>query len=130
MFDLAAIPAMSLEQIRDLWRSRYGRPPSLRSPEILGLMFSYRFQAEIEGGLEPELRRVLRQSTASKGKTPFTPGTCLSREWQGIRHEVLVQPDGRFRWHDADFRSLSEVARAITGSRWNGPRFFGLREAP
>jgi hypothetical protein len=59
--------------------------------------------------------------------TALTPGTRLTREWQGVRHEVVVEPDGRFRHREELHRSLSQVARKITGSRWNGPRFFGLR---
>lgn len=58
----------------------------------------------------------------------LTPGTKLSREWQGVRHEVVVEPDGKLVWSDRRYTSLSQVARAITGTRWNGPRFFGLRE--
>jgi hypothetical protein len=56
------------------------------------------------------------------------PGTLLRREWQGVMHSVTVT-EGGFAWNGATYRSLSEVARAITGTRWNGPRFFGLREA-
>ena len=58
----------------------------------------------------------------------LTPGALLSREWKGVRHEVTVAPDGQLHWEGGKYRSLSEVARAITGVRWNGPRFFGLRE--
>lgn len=100
----------------------------MRSPEILALMLAWRIQAAREGGLDGELRRTLRRPTSAPVATALTPGTRLTREWQGVRHEVVVEPDGRFRHCDELHRSLSQVARKITGSRWNGPRFFGLRE--
>ena len=91
------------------------------------LMLAYRIQAAEEGGIDVELRRTLRRPAAGKTTSLLTPGTKLSREWKGICHEVVVEPDGRVSWQGQAYKSLSEVARAITGSRWNGPRFFGLR---
>jgi hypothetical protein len=90
-------------------------------------MLAWRIQAARDGGLDGELRRTIRRPTWASSATPLTPGTRLTREWQGVRHEVIVEPDGRFRHQDGLYRSLSQVARKITGSRWNGPRFFGLR---
>lgn len=90
-------------------------------------MLAWRIQAAREGGLGADLRRSIRRPAAAPVATILTPGTRLTREWQGVRHEVVVEPDGRFR-HDGQLhRSLSQVARKITSSRWNGPRFFGLR---
>lgn len=126
---LAAIAAMDLIGLREEWRVRFGSPPKLRSPELLGLMLAYRIQAADEGGIDVELRRTLRRPSAGKTTSLLTPGTKLSREWQGVRQEVIVEPDGRVAWQGQTYKSLSEVARAITGSRWNGPRFFGLRGA-
>lgn len=125
--DCATLGELGLEPLRALWRERFGAPPLIRSPEILALMLAWRIQAGREGGLDGELRRTLRRPTSAPVATSLTPGTRLTREWQGVRHEVVVEPDGRFRHRDELHRSLSQVARKITGSRWNGPRFFGLR---
>lgn len=127
--DCATLGELGLEPLRAIWRERFGPPPALRSPEILSLMLAWRIQAAREGGLDGELRRTIRRPASAPVATALTPGTRLTREWQGVRHEVVVEPDGRFRHQDQLHRSLSQVARKITGSRWNGPRFFGLRAA-
>ena len=125
--DCATLGDLGLEPLRAIWRARFGAPPTIRSPEILSLMLAWRIQAAREGGLDGELRRTIRGTASAPVATALTPGTRLTREWQGVRHEVVVEPDGRFRHRDELHRSLSQVARKITGSRWNGPRFFGLR---
>ncbi|HAC01382.1 DUF2924 domain-containing protein [Brevundimonas naejangsanensis] len=124
---LADLAGMGLAELRKEWSKHFGAPPKLRSPELLGLMLAYRLQAAAEGGIDVDLRRTLRRPSAGKTSSVLTPGTRLAREWQGVRHEVTVECDGRVRWQGQNYRSLSEAARAITGSRWNGPRFFGLR---
>lgn len=125
--DCATLGDLGLEPLRAIWRERFGAPPAIRSPEILALMLAWRIQAARDGGLDGDLRRTIRRPAAAPVATALTPGTRLTREWQGVRHEVVVEPDGRFRHRDELHRSLSQVARKITGSRWNGPRFFGLR---
>jgi hypothetical protein len=125
--DCATLGDLGLEPLRAIWRERFEAPPAIRSPEILSLMLAWRLQAAREGGLDGELRRTIRRPASASVATALTPGTRLTREWQGVRHEVVVEPDGRFRHRDELHRSLSQVARKITGSRWNGPRFFGLR---
>lgn len=126
--DPAGLKAMSLTELRALWSGRYGPAPSTRSPEILAHMLAWRVQGERDGGLTPELRRQLRRPGAAPVANKLTPGTRLTREWQGQVHEVVVEPDGRFRHDGRLHRSLSQVARTIAGTRWNGPRFFGLRD--
>lgn len=118
----------NLSDLRQTWANHFGKPPKLRSPELLALILAYRLQALAEGGMDVEARRTLRRPSVAKSASPLTPGTLLSREWQGVRHEVIVAPDGRLQWRGGEYRSLSQVARAITGVRWNGPRFFGLRD--
>lgn len=125
--DCAALGELGLEPLRVIWRERFGAPPAIRSPEVLSLMLAWRVQAAREGGLDTDVRRALRRAACAPASTTLTPGTRLTREWQGVRHEVVVEPDGRFRHRDELHKSLSQVARKITGSRWNGPRFFGLR---
>jgi hypothetical protein len=126
--DVAAIVGLGLEELRGEWRRRFGPPPSLRSPELLALMLAYRIQAGEHGGLDAEMRRTLRRPSTPKTMSTLTPGALLARDWKGVRHEVTVEAGNRLRWCGQDYQSLSEVARAITGARWNGPRFFGLRE--
>jgi hypothetical protein len=130
--EVAKLEGLGLEDLRAAWRERYGAPPTLRSPEILALMLAWRIQADRHGGLDPDLRRSLRRPAPARNEGAPTPtaGTTLVREWQGAPHEVTVLVEGGFVYRGQLFRSLSQIARAITGSRWNGPRFFGLRSEP
>lgn len=95
---------------------------------------AYRLQENALGKIKPATGRTLaRASEALADGRPVTaassakPGTRLLREWQGVTHEVIVLEEG-VRYRDRTWRSLSEVARAITGARWSGPLFFGLKE--
>jgi hypothetical protein len=125
--EVRALARLDLEGLRGEWRTRFGPPPTLRSPALLRRMLAWRIQVAAFGGLDAETRRRLRQSSPVKPTTPGpSPGTRISREWNGMVHEVSVLPDG-FCYNGRQFKSLSEVARTITGARWNGPRFFGLR---
>jgi hypothetical protein len=125
--EVRALTRLDLEGLRAEWRRRYGWPPVLRSPDLVRHMLAWRIQVAAFGGLDAETRRRLRQSSVptpvSRGPTP---GTRIAREWKGVTHEVEVVADG-FSYAGRHFGSLSEVARTITGARWNGPRFFGLR---
>ncbi len=105
---------------------------ALRSVEILRLMLAWRIQAERNGGLNADLRRALRRPpTTGSAKAPgLVPGALVAREWQGLIHEATALAGGGFLYAGQRYRSLSEVARTITGVRWNGPRFFGLRSDP
>ena len=122
-----ALTELNLEALREAWRMRLGSPPPpLRYPDHLRRLLAWRLQAEALGGLEPETRRHLALAGAAVVAPQLPVGARVSREWRGAAHEVEVTPEGllyRGKLH----RSLSEVARAITGVRWNGPRFFGLR---
>ena len=123
------ISAMNLEQLRAAWRGRYGAPPPLRSVPLLRLQLAWRVQAEAYGGLDSETRRALTRTgaVAAEGKH-LGQGAILARSWKGRKVEVVVEEAG-FRWDGKLFASLSAAATAIAGSRWNGPRFFGLRDA-
>ena len=91
---------------------------------------AYRMQERILGGLSPATRRVLEGLGEKASTKPppreLRPGTLLVREWQGTSHQVVVTDTGVI-YRSRTYRSLSEVARLITGSRWSGPRFFGLK---
>ena len=129
MTEAADLQALGLEDLRTIWRGRYGAPPKLRSPDLLALMLAWRIQAEVEGGLDGDFRRTLRRPPAPRNALDPAPGSRLIREWQGVPHEGVVLADGSFAYRGHSYGSLSEAARQITGARWNGPRFFGLRPA-
>ena len=124
--DLAALSDADLRTLRLIWGSRWGAVPGLRSADLLRLLIAWRLQAEAMGGLDAQSRRALHRTGPVRAQgLELGPGTVLRRDWGGICHEVVVAETG-FRWQGQVYPSLSQVARAITGTRWNGPRFFGL----
>lgn len=127
---VAQIAAMDLAELRNLWSRRYGAPPQLRSLPIMRLQLAWRIQADEHGGLDGETRKALarRGPVEPEGKE-LGIGARLTRNWNGKQVEVVVEDEG-FRWQGEIYPSLSATARAITGIRWNGPRFFGLRGQP
>jgi len=126
--DIPALEALDLEGLRAAWAARYGPPPKLRSSELLRLMLAWRLQADAQGGLDRETRRKLaRKGPVQPEGLNLGVGTVLSRDWLGRRVEVIVEREG-FRHDGQIYPSLSAAATAIAGSRWNGPRFFGLRK--
>lgn len=119
---------MDLDSLRLEWRRRYGAPPPLRSLPILRQLLAWRLQAEAQGGLDAQTRKALRRTGAASPEGQHLGiGARLSRKWKGRTIEVVVEERG-FRWDDRLFPSLSAAATAIAGSKWNGPRFFGLRD--
>jgi len=119
---------LDLEGLRTAWRARYGAPPTLRSVPLLRLVLAWRLQAETYGGLDPRSRRQLRRQGAVEPEgMELGVGARLRREWKGRIVEVEVEASG-FRWEGDLYPSLSAAATAIAGTRWNGPRFFGLRK--
>ncbi len=123
--EVRGLESMDLEGVRAAWRARFGAPPKLRSVELMKRQLAWRIQSEAFGGLDAQARRKLR-SAGSRQERGLSPGTKVSREWKGARHEVAILADG-FTYEGRTYDSLSAIAREITGSRWNGPRFFGLR---
>ncbi len=126
--EVRALEGLGLEPLREEWRRRYGPPPRLRSSDFLARLLAWRIQAEAFGGIDPALKAsFLRKSMPVPGPK-LRPGMRLEREWKG-RLEVVDVVEGGFRWRDQTLPSLSKVASAITGTNWNGPKFFGLRDA-
>lgn len=126
---VADVEAMGLEELRQFWGSRFGAPPSLRSVPILRMVIAWRLQAEVLGGLDDKTRRLLARTGPPEAEGRHLGiGARLTRQWKGRKIEVVVE-EGGFRWEDQIYPSLSAAATAIAGSRWNGPRFFGLRAA-
>jgi Protein of unknown function (DUF2924) len=134
---LSQIPAMKTGDLRELWAKLFGEfpHPKLRR-ELLIPILAYRLQEKALGGLKPSVLRRLqaitaelgggKRNTASRCLGP-RPGTRMVRQWQGKLHEVVVLESG-FMYDGQKYRSLSEIARDITGTRWSGPAFFGLKK--
>ena len=133
---LARLPKVGLRELRQQWRVLYKAEASPHlSRELLLRAVAYRMQEVALGGLRPERQRQLRQfaqrlNESQEGqirpRPELKPGTRLVREWQGRTYEVLVLDDG-FSWQGTHHRSLSAIARKITGMAWSGPLFFGLK---
>lgn len=132
---LERLAAMSPEEMKAEWAQRYAAPTPGISPELLRLGIGYKLQEQRLGGVSRSTRSLLRQVTtqiASVGSSKplprkLTPGTRLVRDWHGVGHSVVVLNSG-FEYDGKHWKSLSAIAKAITGAHWNGPRFFGLAE--
>lgn len=134
---LAALPTRPRNDLVAHWTAAYGNPPPKGiSRRLLEYAVAWHVQVEAHGGMAPALRRRLHQAASVAGDKDVpaaravgvktaAPGSRLVREWHGRTHTVDVVPDGVL-YDGRQYRSLSEVARAITGARWSGPRFFGL----
>ena len=139
---LAELERMSTEQLKERWRVLFGTQSPGYNRVMIVKRLAYRIQELALGGLPGEVRARMdtllekegfdelgRPAPRKSTKPDFirpVPGTKLMREWNGERHEVLVTKTG-FTYLDKPYKSLSSIARAITGTRWNGPAFFGLR---
>jgi Protein of unknown function (DUF2924) len=129
--ELAGIVAMNVDDLRDLWRRTRGQePPAALSKDLIARALAHWRQEECLGGVNPHLSKQLAAFAKTRSEPPrhVKVGSIIVREHQGKLHEVLVVPDG-FCWQGQTFASLSTIARKITGTSWNGPRFFGLRDA-
>ena len=131
---LSRLPSLDLGELRELWCQLYKTDTAPRlSRELLVRAVAYRMQEVASGGPRLELPRQLRQVGLELQQTgrlrirpQLKPGARLMREWQGRSYKVLVLDDG-FSWQGTHYRSLSAIARKITGTAWSGPLFFGLR---
>jgi Protein of unknown function (DUF2924) len=133
--EVQALQRLDLSGLRAEWRRRWGDPPKFRSRDQSRRAAAYRVQVEAYGGLPTAARRRLTEYaekfSADRKFTPtpgvaLKPGSSLIREWRGQRHEVAVTADG-FSYLGEPYRSLSRVAHRITGTKWNGLVFFGLK---
>lgn len=129
---IASLPQLNTVELRRLWMEAFKTDtcPPLRKNLLIPVL-AFRLQEQAFGTLPPELRKRLRELTKnSSGSTisapAVKPGTRLMREWRGKSHVVTVT-EGGYDYQGCRFQSLSEIARQITGTRWSGPLFFGLR---
>lgn len=126
---LRDIADMSRSKLQARWAKLTGRPVPRLSVAMLRLALGYEIQARAKGGLSRSVRLQLEGSGDARPRAmPLAPGLRLVREWQGKVHVVTVDDTGAIQWNGQRWKSLSEVARAITGTRWSGPAFFGLKQ--
>jgi hypothetical protein len=139
--EIAHLRGLDLRGLRARWQSIFQRQaPAHLTRHLLFAVIAYRLQADRFGDLDHATKQVLDRTIAKAGptmssrltsfdqkQTELAPGTVLVREWDRQSQRVMVMADG-FAWNGQTYDSLSKVAFAITGTRWNGPRFFGLRD--
>jgi hypothetical protein len=140
--EIVHLRGLDLKGLRARWLSVLQRPAPDHLPRhLLFAIIAYRIQADRFGDLDHETRQLLDRTDAMESgattsarlvgfdqkRTELTPGTVLVREWDRQSQRVMVMSDG-FAWNGQTYDSLSKVAFAITGTKWNGPRFFGLRD--
>ncbi|MEQ1754486.1 MAG: DUF2924 domain-containing protein [Micropepsaceae bacterium] len=136
--EIESMQGRGIGDLRDYWTRRFRKaPPPIQSSDVLHRLIAWKLQVEVYGDLDAETRQALsRLSRNGSGQghltaTPITqlrPGTVLVREWRGVRHRVLVL-DNAFEHDGKRYKSLTQIARHITGTRWSGPRFFGVDQA-
>ena len=136
--ELEILAHLPVAKLRERWRALFKtEPPSAFGPDLLRRKIAYHIQERAFGGLSSSIRRELEQlakviSKASSGRIELPrrikAGAVLIREWKSKTYRVTVHDDG-FVFEEEKYTSLSEIARKITGVRWNGPRFFGLRNS-
>ena len=131
---LTALATMSPAQLAAEWQRVLKSPAPAMTPDLLRRGIAYRLQEQVHGGLKPSVIRELERIGGQSDRTApvavagmhIKPGTRLVRDWGGATHHVLVDEEG-FAYRDQRYSSLSEIASTITGAKWSGPRFFGLK---
>ncbi len=135
---IAQLPTLPMRDLWALWDDHFAKRPAGRVNRIgLESRIAYALQAQRFGGLKPAVRRKLEEigrtghvpRANNRASAQLFPGTQLTRTYNGREYRVTVHGPTSFEWDGRRYRSLSAVARAITGTNWNGPRFFGLRDA-
>jgi hypothetical protein len=133
---VATLPHLSMDDLWSLWDELFDRRPCHHNRAGLENRLAYRLQERACGGLKPSVRKRLEQ-IGETGIVPrlasqaqqLLPGTLLTRTYNGREHRVIVRGVGNFEWEGRRYKSLSAIARAITGTQWNGLVFFGLKQA-
>ena len=125
--ELTALESMPLAERRSAWTKQVRTTPPKVSAGLLRLALAYHLQSRVMGGVTRAMERGLQEIAGGNAALRVNPGTRFVREWRGKVHVVTMSGDGRYRWQDRDWKSLSEIARTITGTRWSGPAFFGTK---
>jgi len=132
--ELSRLASADLTSLQRRWHVVFGRAAPSLPRALLQRILSYRIQADALGDLDPGVAKLLERLGRGEIRDiplpelrAVKPGTLLVREWEGALQRVMVLDQG-FAWSGVTYDSLSQVARAITGTNWNGPRFFGLRD--
>ena len=140
--EIAHLRGLDLKGLRSRWQTVFQRSaPAHLTRYLLFAVIAYRIQVDRYGDLDHATRQLLERTDSREARpamsarlasfdqkrTELTPGTVLVREWDRQSQRVMVMADG-FAWNGQTYDSLSKVAFAITGTKWNGPRFFGLRD--
>jgi hypothetical protein len=122
--ELIRLAGLPLADLRNEWQAAYGGDAPTISPALLRLGIAYRWQEKALGKLPARVAQRLSGGRTER-PTPLSPGTQLVRGWNGRTVSVMVT-EGGFSFEDQTYRSLSAIAREVTGTAWSGPRFFGL----
>ena len=135
--EIDSLTGLGVDALRAAWRRRFrSQPPPIQSADFLRRLIAWKIQVEAYGDLDTETLALLKRARAAvaQGRDPVAqrqaslkPGTILVREWRGVTHRVVVL-DAGFEHDGKQYRSLSEIARTISGTRWSGPRFFGIEQ--
>jgi hypothetical protein len=134
--EIEELPAATSANLKERWRALYrSESPRRISRDLLIRALAYRIQEKALGGLKPSTRRLLARVAADASarrnirvapEPSLKPGTVLLREWHGTQHQVILRENG-IVFNGKQYRSLSQVAHRITGTKWSGPLFFGLK---
>ncbi|MGO1073400.1 DUF2924 domain-containing protein [Lysobacter sp. CA199] len=133
---IAALEGLKWNELKALWNNLFGRDPGINNRRYVERRLTHRIQedaarehhAALLRSNERRIRHLLETGTIQPKKAAaFRTGAVLTRRYQGVLHSVKILEDGRFEYAGSQFRSLSVIARKITGTRWSGPAFFGLR---
>ena len=134
--ELTKLPDCLIHELRERWRALFrGEPPPAFGPDLLRRSIAQKLQEDAYGKLSSVAQRELNRIVASLAKNPMArlelprrimAGAVLVRDWKGTAHRVTVAENG-FSYQERHYASLSEIAREIAGTRWSGPKFFGLR---
>ena len=125
--ELTALEGMPLAEMRAAWTSMVGTDPPKVGASLLRLALAHHLQSKVMGGVAKTIERQLQEIAGGTAAVRTNPGTRFVREWRGKVHVVTMSDDGRYRWNDREWRSLSLIARTITGTQWSGPAFFGTK---
>lgn len=125
--ELDALESMSRAELRAAWSRQVRTTPPNVSTGLLRLAVAHHLQSKVLGGVTKAMERKLQEIADGHAAVRVTAGTRFVREWRGKVHLVTMTDDGRYRWQDKEWASLSMIARTITGTQWSGPAFFGTK---